>query len=210
MTKSAKDLLEGAYALNTAEDNVAYYKDFAAVYDDGFAEDLGYQSPQLIAAYLAEVLTNPSEIADIGCGTGLIAPFLQGHQIDGFDISKEMIAVARAKDIYREFYEVDLTADLDGLPTRYDALISAGTFTHGHLGADILIHLLDLLRPKAWVTITVSVGHFEATDFQKVLTNAQKANRISQAEFREFKIFSKPNDAHSNDLGYLIRFQKMS
>ena len=48
--KSATELLEGAYAVQTAQDSLKYYADFAAIYDKGFAEGLGYIYPAIIAS----------------------------------------------------------------------------------------------------------------------------------------------------------------
>ena len=43
------DLLNGAYALKTPEDNRAYYQRFAANYDQDFAAGLGYIYPKAVA-----------------------------------------------------------------------------------------------------------------------------------------------------------------
>ena len=206
--KTAKELLEGAYALGSAKDNVDYYADFAAVYDEGFASDLGYQSPRMIAEYLAEVGSDAMQIADIGCGTGLIADHLPGHQIDGYDISPEMIEVAREKGLYREFYCADLTGDLSALPDDYDALISAGTFTMGHLDAGHLLGLLALLKHNAWVAVTISQAHFDKAGFGDALNAAFKNGLITKPELREFSIYQKARHDHSSDKGWLTRFQK--
>ena len=206
--KTAKDLLEGAYALANPDDNVAYYSDFAAIYDDSFATEMGYQSPRLIAAYLSEVIGTQAKIADIGCGTGLVADHLAGHIIDGYDISPEMIDAACTKNTYRRFYRADLTRDLSDLPNDYDALVSAGTFTMGHLNADDLIGLLDLLRQGAWVAITISKTHFDNADFGTRLEQTVDAKLISEPEYRPFSIYNKSGHDHSADQGWLTRFQK--
>ncbi|MEM7240553.1 MAG: class I SAM-dependent methyltransferase [Pseudomonadota bacterium] len=206
--KSAKDLLEGAYALQTPTDNVNYYADFAAIYDDGYVADMGYQSPRFIAQYLQEVVADKGlKIADIGCGTGLIADHLTGHHIDGYDISPQMIEVARRKNLYRDFFCADLTGDLSGLPKDYDALVSAGTFTLGHLNADHLLNLTTLLKPAAWVAITISHAHFDKTDFEEKLQRAVERDQISTPEYRAFSIYSKTDHTHSSDKGWLTRFQ---
>ena len=84
--KDGKKLLEGAYDLSTPDDNIAYYKDFAPIYDADFARSLGYVFP----AALAEIYhqaggPDDTPVADIGCGTGLVAEALRlpQAQIDG-------------------------------------------------------------------------------------------------------------------------------
>ena len=68
------DLLDGAYALQTPEDNRAYYQRFAATYDQDFAAGLGYIYPGAVVDAFLD-LTNLPEgpVCDIGCGTGLVA-----------------------------------------------------------------------------------------------------------------------------------------
>ena len=48
-------LLAGAYALETPDQHVAYYRDFAQHYDQTFADGLGYVYPLAIAAALEGV-----------------------------------------------------------------------------------------------------------------------------------------------------------
>jgi SAM-dependent methyltransferase len=48
---------------------------------------------------------------DLGCGTGRTGAWLRGRGvmvIDGVDLTPEMLAVARAKDVYRQLVEADL------------------------------------------------------------------------------------------------------
>lgn len=56
--------------------------------------------------------------ADLACGTGRTGTWLAQHgvrAIDGVDITREMIEVARAKNVYRHLQLADLTAT--GLPS---------------------------------------------------------------------------------------------
>jgi predicted TPR repeat methyltransferase len=96
--KSAgQTLLENAYKLSTPEDNVDYYNALASSYDTDFAGALGWHYPTAIAAAYRDAATaTDTPIADIGCGTGLVASALNfpREQVDGFDISAEMLLVA--------------------------------------------------------------------------------------------------------------------
>ena len=67
------DLLDGAYALKTPEDNRAYYQRFAANYDQEFAAGLGYIYPKAVAEAFLDLTNLPNgPVCDIGCGTGLV------------------------------------------------------------------------------------------------------------------------------------------
>ena len=120
--------LEDAYRLATPEDNRAYYRRFAPAYDQEFVEALGYALPKAVAdAYRREALPDDVPVADIGCGTGAVATHLgPGLAIDGFDISPEMLGVARGKNLYRALQAVDLAASLEGLSGGYGAVRGEG------------------------------------------------------------------------------------
>jgi predicted TPR repeat methyltransferase len=210
--KTAEELLEGAYNLQTATDNITYYKDFAQSYDDGFADALGYQSPQAVAKVfnnLAQASDNP--IADIGCGTGLTAKALGADKsnIDGFDISDEMLDKARQKNIYRTLYNADLTKPLDAYASHYGGIISSGTFTLGHLGPEDLAHLLQILKPNGLVCVTVNTAHFENQGFDTVLDRLQKGGEITQPEIHTVPIYScEKTHEHSADMMHILSFRK--
>ena len=142
-----QSILENAYKLATPSDNVAYYDAFAPSYDSDFVAQMGYQYPKAIAdAYRRAATPDDRPIADIGCGTGLVAAELglPDIPIDGMDISSEMLAVAGRKALYRSLTRIDLTNPLT--PNTYGAVLSSGTFTHGHLGPEPLRGLLDIAR----------------------------------------------------------------
>ena len=154
MQKDPKISLDDAYALETPADNLALYRHWAETYDVEFAQKRGYQYPQKIAdIYFHHARPDDTPILDVGSGTGLVATALQERQvinarltIDGVDISPEMLAISRTKQVYRHLFEADLTQPIDLPEKQYGAVVSAGTFTHGHVGPEALIKLLRLCR----------------------------------------------------------------
>ena len=75
---AGQSLLENAYKLSTPEDNVDFYNAFASSYDADFADTLGWHYPAGIAAAYRDAATAAdTPIADIGCGTGLVASALK-------------------------------------------------------------------------------------------------------------------------------------
>lgn len=161
--KSAgQTLLENAYKLSTPDDIAEYYNAFASTDDMEFASELGWHYPTAIAEVYPDACTSTdTPIADIGCGTGLVASALgfPRKQIDGIDISAEMLRIAEEKQLYRTLYEIDLTKSLDLIVNDYKAVLSAGTFTSGHLGPEPLVALLDIARTDALFVIGVK-KHF--------------------------------------------------
>lgn len=208
---AGKALLEGAYKLLSPADNIAYYRSEAAAYDTEFIQGMGYVMPRMVAAaYRAAAQAGDVPVADIGCGTGAVAEALglPAGQIDGFDISPEMIEKAREKAIYRDLLACDLTASLDGLPTSYGAVVSAGTFTLGHLGPEVLRGLLPLARVGALFVIGVNARHYEAAKFADVLESMEKTGETQGLGRQDAPIYDRAGHAHSDDRAVLVTFRK--
>jgi len=110
-TKPPSAFVDQAYSLDTAEDTVNFYRNWAADYDHQMLDLLGYISPASIAEILAEHLPDrEASILDVGCGTGLTCRVLaeRGYRnLDGIDLSSEMLEVAGERGIYRDLLQAD-------------------------------------------------------------------------------------------------------
>lgn len=210
--KSAgQTLLENAYKLSTPEDNVDYYDAFASTYDMDFADALGWHYPAAIAAaYRDAASKSDTPIADIGCGTGLVASALNlpREQVDGIDISDEMLRVAEEKQLYRSLYKVDLTKALDEIANDYGAVLSAGTFTSGHLGPEPLESLLGIARARALFVIGVKKAYFQEADFEPVLRKMETGGRIKDLQVAEVPMYAKTGHDHSADTAFALIYRK--
>ncbi|PTX56725.1 methyltransferase family protein [Litoreibacter ponti] len=207
MTRSPS--LDAAYALQSPDDNRALYRDWAETYDASFAQSMDYQLPQMVAtAFHAEGGTGP--VLDIGAGTGLAADALRAlgdYEVDALDLSAEMLAVARRKGLYQGYIEADLTKTLP-LEPRYNGLISSGTFTHGHVGPDVLDGLLDAALPGALCVLSVNAEHFAARGFAAKFDAL--APRITGFEVRTVDIYGASADSnHAHDKGYIAVFRAL-
>lgn len=203
-------LLEDAYKLETPEDNRSYYDEFAATYDSDFAETLGYDYPRAIArVYHARATSDDRPVADIGCGTGLVAAALElpAEAIDGLDISAGMLREAGAKGLYRALFLADLTGPAEALPGGYGAVVSAGTFTHGHLGPEPLVSLLAMARPGALFVIGVNAQHYRDTGFAAVIEGLEAADRIRAVETETAEMYGKAGHDHSGDRAMVLSWR---
>jgi predicted TPR repeat methyltransferase len=216
MQNDDKISLEDAYALQTPEDNVALYRHWAETYDVEFARDRGYQYPQIIAdIYARHSKPADTPVLDVGSGTGLVASALQEHHsvdaqltIDGVDISPEMLAVSRTKNVYRHLFEADLTQSIDLPEKQYGAVVSAGTFTHGHVGPEALIKLLRLCRAGALFVIGVNGTAFDQYHFGSHFAALQADQHITPIEFIRVQYYATATDGHAADQGYAALFRK--
>jgi SAM-dependent methyltransferase len=217
--KSAgQSLLENAYKLSTPEDNVDYYDAFASTYDTDFADALGWHYPAAIAAaYRDAASKSDTPVADIGCGTGLVASALNlpREQVDGIDISAEMLRVAEEKRLYRSLYKVDLTKykvdltkALDEIANDYGAVLSAGTFTSGHLGPEPLEGLLYIARANAIFVIGVKKAYFQEAGFEPVLRNMETDGLIKGLQVAEVPMYARAGHDHSADTAFALVYRK--
>jgi predicted TPR repeat methyltransferase len=208
---TGQTLLENAYKLSTPEDNVDYYNAFASSYDTDFADSLGWHYPAAIVAAYRDVATaTDTPIADIGCGTGLVASALNfpKDQIDGIDISPEMLRVSEEKQLYRSLYKVDLTKTLDEIANDYGAVLSAGTFTSGHLGPEPLESLLDIARAHALFVIGVKKVFFQEAGFEPVLRELESGGLIKDLQVAEVPMYAKAGHDHSADTAFALVYRK--
>lgn len=196
--------LHDAYALRLPEDSRRLYARWAASYDETFARALGYRLPEAVAAaFHAGGGTGP--VLDIGAGTGLVAERLAARGIgpvDGLDISAEMLAVARSKAVYRRLVEGDVTAGLP-LPDRgYPGVVSAGTFTLGHLGPEVLPELLRVAVPGALFALSVNAAHHAAAGFGPALA-ALPVDGLAEVEIPIYA-----GGPHAADRAFVVTFRK--
>lgn len=209
--KKAERLLMGAYALRSSKDNIEYYRNFARIYDDQFAGRMGYSYPAALAQVYNDY-KDPDDvpIADIGCGTGLVASELglSSQHIDGIDISEDMLSVAREKSIYRDCYQVDLKSGIGDLPGDYGAVVSAGTFTFGHLGPETLLPLLEIARNNALFCIGVNAQHFENEGFARMFKQLHTEGKISTPVYTQQQIYSAKNTDHASDVATVVVYRK--
>ena len=149
--RSEDAFLSGAYGLTDLTSAMAFYSEWAGEYDDRMERVLGYVAPRVMADLFAGQMPDRSAaVLDVGCGTGLTSRYLTGHgfdTIDGVDFNSEMLERARARAIYRNLLHADITQPIALPAAGYDGIISSGTFTLGHVGAEPIPELVRLLRP---------------------------------------------------------------
>jgi SAM-dependent methyltransferase len=183
--------LKGALGLTGPEACLAYYRDWADTYDQGFAEGMQYRLPaHVAAAFLGAGGQGP--VLDVGAGTGLLAERLRemGFQgeIDAVDFSAEMLGRAAEKRLYTGLFRADVTQPLT-LPRRYGGIVSSGTFTAGHVGPEALPHLLDVAQPGALVALSINRRPWTAAGFDRALALLADEGRIADLRLPEVEVY---------------------
>ena len=165
---------------------------YVAACFDGFAETfdarlgrLGYRAPELVAGAL-DAAYGPEEalgaVADLGCGTGLCAPFLRRRatRLVGVDLSAAMLDKARQRGEYDELVQAELTAFLTERPGAFDTLLSADTLCYfGDL--DGFAHAARAaLRPPG--TLVFTVEQAEDVETFRLMTSGRYVHARSYVE----------------------------
>ena len=123
-------------------------------------ERLDYAAPQLLSAALARRVPlgrRNLDVLDAGCGTGLCGPLLRSTArfLAGVDLSSEMLARARARNVYDELAQAELSEFMESRPQRFDLVNCADTLIYiGALG-QVAAAAHRCLRPKGVFAFTV-------------------------------------------------------
>jgi predicted TPR repeat methyltransferase len=211
-TVTDKPELDAAYGLQSVEDNRRLYAAWAQTYDCDFADHMGYVLPARVADIFATAagVVKTGCVLDVGAGTGLVGQRLAFHgftRVDGVDISSEMLAVAASKGCYNSMIEGDLLGCLPIAADTYDFIISAGTFTHGHVGAEALDELLRIARPGAIFCLSINSAHFTTAGF--AVAFERLTGGIEGLEFCPVQFYlESATGPHANDHGVIALFSK--
>ena len=199
----ASRFLASARALDGAGEARRLYDAWAPTYDEDIYATLRITGTARIAALLHHFTSDPAiHILDVGCGTGAAGAEL--HKlgftiIDGLDLSPGMLDVARRRGIYRYLVAADLLQPLTLGPDRYDALLSAGTFTAGHVDARPLPDLLGVVRPGGHFAFVVGSGFWSRGGFETMLSGLTAATAAEVLHCAE-----EPIAADGLDRGFFV------
>ncbi len=131
------------------------FDDYSANFDKSLAQ-LQYQVPKLISEQLlasSGQRAAGSDILDIGCGTGLCAPFIKqaASSLIGVDLSAKMLARAAQLKLYDELHESELC----------DYMQRSDRLFHYVICADTLVYFGDLQQVFASVSgVLQNAGYF--------------------------------------------------
>ena len=208
---NSKKGLKDAYSLKTPQDNINLYKIWASSYDDDFAKKNDFRSPYLISMFFKKYSQSiDTPILDVGAGTGLIGKEMNASndlELDAIDISPEMLKAAKLKNCYSKIIEADLTKNLNIESDHYGAIVSAGTFTHGHIGPDALNELLRITKPNGLFIITIHSKFFTKSNFEQKFKDIQ--DLITNPVYHEENAYgNNPDKEHGKDTIFITVFRK--
>lgn len=166
--------LETVHDSETVEDTKRVYGEWASTYEETMTAH-GYRSPWVVASVLmVRVSDKQTRILDVGCGTGMTGVSLAKvgfTDVDGLDVSPEMLDQARAKSVYKNLVTADLLQTVDIADETYGAAVSVGTFTFGHVGPDRIPEIMRLIKTRGLFALTVRVEAWDEHSYDEYLNS---------------------------------------
>jgi hypothetical protein len=121
-----------------------------------------------------------------------------------------MLAVARKKGGYRDLIEADLLQPLPFPDGAWGGLVSAGTFTLGHLGPEPLGELVRVAAPGALMVIGVNARHYRADGFESAFADLAANGATTAPDLVETPIYGPNSDApHAGDLAVAVILRRL-
>lgn len=177
------------------EELMSAYAEWAARYDSDLLGEWGYVAPVITSKLLAEYLdTKEARVLDAGCGTGIVGQCMSqdGYRnLEGLDYSQDMLEQAKGKGVYQSLNRADLTQRLDMPDDTYDAVISVGTFTLGHVGPEALDELARVTKPGGIVCFTVRDQAWEEDSYRERLRKMETQGLWELVELRNADYIEK-------------------
>lgn len=204
--------VNAVYEYKTAEDLKRYYNDWAHEYN-AYCDAVKYALPRIVAETFSErFIHERGLIVDIGCGTGLLGKNIHAKMqyvdIHGIDLSEHMVSIALTTNDYKMCSILNVKErDQISHERLYDGMVSAGTFTSGHLEACDLSNTFALLKPGALVVMSVKNDHYLNSGFEEELKNLLDSALISDIDITEVNAYDTEFKAANQIISFFVNTQ---
>lgn len=174
MATSVKDSVGTQYIFDPtikADSVIEQYRKLAAEYDKKM-HLWQFLTPKQGTEILLAFVPKTAKILDAGCGTGLTgqAQHQAGfHNLHGFDISAEMLAIASAKNIYHELKQGNLAEPLPYETASFDAVVCLAVFTHIVDANAVLREFHRIVKPGGTIIFSQRKDLFETREMRTLL-----------------------------------------
>ena len=183
-------------------DPVARFSDRA----DDYVKYRPHYSPQVVKALQQACGLCPQHvIADVGCGSGLLAEiFLQnGNRVVGVEPNRPMRVAGEAYLTgYPNFSMVEGSAEATGLPDASADFVVAGQAFHWFRPADTRLEFVRIVKPAGWVVLVWHDRDTESTAFlcayeglvRRYSTDYEQVSHQYLASYDALQQFFAPNE----------------
>jgi len=155
------DALKG-HALERAPETflTAYFDKFADTFDKQLVENLNYRVPEDCCEQLAKLGRSFANILDIGCGTGLAAPYLAklGVPLSGVDISARMLEKAEQRRCYDHLFKAEAVDYLKGSTNVFELVVAFDMLIYFGNLRPLFTNVARRLAPNGIFAISYETG----------------------------------------------------
>ncbi|MEO1493652.1 MAG: tetratricopeptide repeat protein [Pseudomonadota bacterium] len=137
-----------------------HFDSFSNTFDD-VLKGLQYRAPEIVAEVvdgLMEGRPPVPDVADLGCGTGLVGPLIRQHctKLTGIDLSPGMLRHAAKRACYDYLVEGELVAFLNDAPRNcFDLAVCVDTLCYFGTLTEFMTELNGALKPGGVMVATV-------------------------------------------------------
>ena len=165
-----------------------YYNEWSPKYDQELVNQCNYVAPQKVVTVLSGFVSPDAKILDAGAGTGLVGEILQQNgysNLEGIDISAEMLEQAQVKHVYTSLYQKVMGEPLGFPADTFDAITSVGVFTYGHAPSSSFDELIRITKPGGYILFTLRLDFYENSDFPQKLTALEESGKWQLVEISD-------------------------
>lgn len=166
----SENRVQWVYASENNQQLEERYDEWAKEYDDDLEDDFGYVMPRMTAEVFVRFVPKDAKVLDAGAGTGLVGVELKrlGYwDVEAMDMSRGMLEVAGAKNVYGALHQMVMGDPLGFESDKYDATIGVGVLTLGHAPANSLDELVRVTKPGGVVAFTLRPDVYERNGFRE-------------------------------------------
>lgn len=160
------------------------YDRWAGRYDRDMMDDLGWGGPAEAAKALEGRIAADAPVLDFGAGTGLVGQALHDlgfRRIAAADLSREMLAHARARGVYETLHQVDAGAPLPFADDAFAAVVAVGVLTQAHAPPEAMREWVRVTRPGGFIVFTLRPDLAEEMGYDPVARDLEREGRWEKA-----------------------------
>jgi predicted TPR repeat methyltransferase len=137
------------------------FNSYAATFERVLVGDLEYRAPQILRALVSKASPGRrfAEMADLGCGTGLVGAVFRdiADRLTGIDLSPKMARIAENKKIYDRLLIGDIAHSLNKLGEYFDLFALADVLIYvGDIEA-IFAAMASFAKPRSLIVFSAEI-----------------------------------------------------
>jgi predicted TPR repeat methyltransferase len=134
------------------------FDQYAGHFDEHLVQKLGYRTPELLGdAIRRATALRDADVLDLGCGTGLMGPYLRqvARKLEGVDLSARMLGKARERGMYDVLACAEIGEFLDKGAGPFDLVAAADVLVYFGTLEPLFAQVRRTLRPAGWFCFSV-------------------------------------------------------